>query len=91
MTSGRRLLKVLSKKACDSGRGIELRGTGEAVALPLVHLDLMKGRFAPAADAPSREHGDPPNYAVQHHPFAPGAEFGSLPGTGPSASDPTRS
>lgn len=38
---------MLSKEACDPGRGIELRGTGEAVALPLVNLDLMKGVLLP--------------------------------------------
>ena len=90
MTSGGRLLKVLSKEACDSGRGIELRGTGEAVALPLVNLDLMKGCFAPAADAPSREHGDPPNYAVQHYPFAPEAEVGRWRRSRHAAHDPDK-
>jgi hypothetical protein len=38
---------VLSKEAGNSGRGIELRGTREAVALPLVDLDLIRGALLP--------------------------------------------
>ncbi|ACK81039.1 hypothetical protein Mchl_0083 [Methylorubrum extorquens CM4] len=38
---------MLSKEACDSGRGIELRGTCKAVALPLVDLDLIRGALLP--------------------------------------------
>ena len=38
---------MLFKEACDPCRGIKLCGTREAVALPLVDLDLIRGALFP--------------------------------------------